>query len=102
MNKYIKRKKENKLIMKRLFTKEEQLFYRKFPRLFAICSSNLIHYSQISSAWKKVKKLKLITKNEFEIAYHTLIVASQERYIYSRGSRGEYYIRIFKRAGIKC
>jgi hypothetical protein len=100
LNKNIKHKKKNKLMMKKSFKKEDLLFMKKFPRLFGICYMNNIPYKEILNTWKKVKKLKLTTKSEFEVMQHCLIVAKKENYTFKKGSLGYWYKKLFELAGV--
>lgn len=99
MNKYIKNKKKNKMLPKKLFSKQELLFLKKFPRLHAICYYNNISYQTINKGWNTVKKI--VTKEEYEIAIRVAIAAIDNGYVYRQGTRGEFAMNIFKMSKIK-
>lgn len=100
MNKHIKLKKDIKLQYKESFSKEDRIFIKKYPRLYIICITFNIPLRVVNKNKKKLKRVKIVKKDMFEIMYQALIVAKKENYNYRIGSRGDYYKTLFKEANI--
>lgn len=75
MNKYIKKKKTDKLRRKRNFEKEDLLFLRQFPRLFPTfyCIMPSISRIHIKKVYNRVMKYKIMNRDEFETSIKTIL-----------------------------
>lgn len=91
-----KKNKELKMGIRKAFSKEDQLFMKKYPRLFQICKDCNINKRVIDKAWKKAKKLRLFTKEEFEISIRMAIIMRIKNHIPIKGSIGEESEKLFK------
>lgn len=102
MNKYIKRKKQIKMY-KREFTKEQLLFQKQFPHLFAICDSEITSVSRlhIKRVYNKVMKHSPINKDEFEFSLKIILYRiNHDDYSFLKGSRIKYYYDLYTSLGI--
>jgi len=100
MNRHIKDKKDDKLDYKRTYSKQDQLFLKKYPRLYMVCCRIGITISQINKAYKKLIKIN-VGKNEIESAIHLIVVAEESNWVFKKGSIGNYYKELFKVLDIK-
>ncbi|ELU5587481.1 hypothetical protein ACV3R5_10755 [Clostridium perfringens] len=77
MNKTIKNRKKDKLNFKKVFTKEERLFIKQYPRLCFICFKEGISRLEIKRAFAKEEReldyYKSVTKEYRELLYRGAI-----------------------------
>lgn len=102
MNKHIKRRKQIKLYKKE-FTKEQLLFQKQFPHLFAICDTEfpMITRLDIKRVYRKVIKHSTTMKDEFEISIKIILVRINDIFEdFKEGTRVRYYYDLYKSLGI--
>jgi hypothetical protein len=102
VNKHIKKKKQIKLYRNE-FTKEQLLFQKQFPHLFAICDTEfpMITRLDIKRVYKKVIKNSTTTKDEFEISIKIILVRINDILEdFKEGTRVRYYYDLYKSLGI--
>lgn len=97
MNKYIKRKKTQRLLFKK-FNKKNEGFLKEYPRLYPICVTYGISKEEVDTAWIRVKNY--LNKEEFEIAARMLIVCKIKHHAIKENSRADFYNKMFKDLGV--
>lgn len=99
MNKYIKRKKQIKMC-KSEFTKEQLLFQKQFPHLFAICDSEITSVSRlhIKRVYNRVIKYSTMKKDEFETSIKMILwILYENRHM---GVSARHYFDLYTKLGI--
>lgn len=103
MNKYIKRKKKTLLKINKSLTKEERLFVKQFPRLYAICIIDELKLNRIilNKIYKRVINSKYsIDKDYFQTTLRMVLIHIFEDKRFKIGSVAEYYFELYTKLGI--
>ena len=103
MNKCIKRKKRTLLKIHKSLTKEEILFLKQFPRLYAICVIEEMKLNRIvlNKIYKRVIKSKYsIDKDYFQTTLRMVLIHIVEDQPFKIGSQAEYYLDLYTKLGI--
>lgn len=102
MNKHIKHKKRLKMSIKE-FSKEELLFLKQFPRLFALCSYKCTGVTRLDlkRIYKKVIRLHIMSKETFENSIRMILFRiDYDGGDFKEGSQAKYYYDLYTSLGV--
>lgn len=71
MNKRIKKKHKKGSLS--VFNKSDKLFIKKYPRLYAICSTLNINKQTIDRLYKRIKQYKYLCLDEFQTSIRMIL-----------------------------